>query len=197
MTVAVLAGGQSSRMGTSKAELTLRGQSVVDYLLDRWPGTRVILVTAPGQATAGAKRFDLIVSDPVAGLGPLRGILTALENAPDEIIVVTTIDMPNVAVEQLQFVEQALRDRPELSGLMLARDRGEERFIEPFPSAFRRSAATIIAQELSEQRRAVRGLLRHSEKFLLLDAPRDWNDSVWLNLTTPADVEAFNNARSS
>ena len=51
-----------------------------------------MLVTAPGiERPRRAERFDREIADPVAGLGPLRGVLTAMENATTEIVVVATV----------------------------------------------------------------------------------------------------------
>ena len=49
-TLAILAGGEGSRMGMPKAHLTLAGVPILDYLLDHfgWPG-RTMLITAPGR----------------------------------------------------------------------------------------------------------------------------------------------------
>src|SRR5256885_5263746 len=106
VTLALLAGGKGSRMGGPKGSLEVRGEPILEYLLDRfaWRG-ETMLVTAPGIARPrGAERFDREVVDPVAGLGPLRGVLTALENATTEIVVVATVDMPGVGREQLLWV---------------------------------------------------------------------------------------------
>src|SRR5690348_14005110 len=97
-TLAILAGGAGTRMGGPKSALVVRGKPILGYLLDqlRWPGP-TMLVTAPGcEQPLGANRFDREVRDPVAGLGPLRGVLTALQNASTDIVVVSTVDAPNV-----------------------------------------------------------------------------------------------------
>src|SRR2546430_7328455 len=89
-TLAVLSGGAGSRMGGPKGSLEVRGKPILEYLLGRfqWRG-QTLLVTAPGIGRPrGAERLDREVLDPVAGLGPLRGVLTALENASTEIVVV-------------------------------------------------------------------------------------------------------------
>ena len=69
-------------MGQPKGLLTLKGQPILDYLLDAlaWPGP-TLLVTAPGREhPPGWERFDNEAADPESGGGPLRGVLTALES---------------------------------------------------------------------------------------------------------------------
>ena len=68
-----------------------------------------MLVTAPGIARPrGAERFDREVVDPVAGLGPLRGLMTALENASTDIVVVAI---------PADLVKKVLAEKPKLVGL--------------------------------------------------------------------------------
>src|SRR5438552_17571218 len=82
-TRAILAGGEGSRMGKPKALLEINGRPILAYLLEQfaWPGP-TLLVTAPGrEKPPGHELFSREVVDPVAGEGPLRGILTALEGS--------------------------------------------------------------------------------------------------------------------
>src|SRR5689334_16790011 len=116
-------------MGGPKGSLLVRDKPILEFLLERfaWKG-ETMLVTAPGIARPpGAERFDREAVDPVAGLGPLRGVLTALENASTEIVVVATVDMPGVGHEQLVWVARELLMRPEVRGAMPRR----EAVIEP------------------------------------------------------------------
>src|SRR4051794_14061635 len=102
-------------MGKPKAWLTLRGQPILEYLLDRfaWPGP-TLLVTAPGREhPPGYERFTREVVDPIADLGPLRGVLTALEHAQTPTVVVTTVDMPNVQRAHLCALAEHLVARPQ------------------------------------------------------------------------------------
>src|SRR3954463_11699786 len=98
ITWAVLAGGEGIRMGRPKGDLEINGLPILRYLLQRveWSGP-TLLVTAPGRERPPAHYdFDREVVDPAAGLGPLRGVLTAIEAAQTESLVVSTVDMPGL-----------------------------------------------------------------------------------------------------
>ena len=188
VTLAILAGGEGSRMGAPKGELRIGGEPILAYVLRQiaWVGP-TMLVTAPGrERPAGHEAFDREVVDPVAGLGPLRGVLTALENATTPVAVVATVDMPAVRREQLRWLIAQLDERPDAQGVMIRR--GEQ--TEPFPSVFRIGAKEVIARELRDDRRAVHALCRYAE-FVAIDAPREWDERVWTNLNRPEDVDAF------
>ncbi|HZZ44984.1 MAG TPA: molybdenum cofactor guanylyltransferase [Tepidisphaeraceae bacterium] len=189
-TLAILAGGASSRMGSPKAELNIAGKPILQYLLERfaWTG-KTVLITAPGrEKPKGWECFDREVVDAVAGEGPLRGILTALE-AAHEMVVVTTVDMPALRGEQLRWLMKQLESRAE-QGMML-RHNGR---IEPFPSVYRQQATDVIRERLQSGRAAVHGLAE-MDQFAAVDAPADWPEETWVNLNRPGDVEAFRRLR--
>ncbi|MEA2711239.1 MAG: molybdenum cofactor guanylyltransferase [Phycisphaerales bacterium] len=194
VTLAILAGGEGARMGTPKGELRIGDEPILAYLLRTmdWRGS-TMLVTAPGREhPPGWERFDREVVDPVGGQGPLRGVLTALENATTLIVAVTTVDMPNVRAADLQWLIARLADAPDAMGLMLRR--GAE--IEPFPGAYWTAAAGAIRAQLDTNRLSVRALADQTG-FATLPAPRDWDEQeVWTNLNRPEDLAAFLKRRS-
>lgn len=195
ITLALLAGGRGTRMGRPKATLRIHGRPILDYLADRlaWPSP-TLLVTAPGiERPPGSARFTAEATDPVAGLGPLRGVLTALEHCRTPLLLVTTVDMPAVRTEHLLWLAAALASRPELSGLALERpDPGNPAVphIEPFPCAFAARAMEAVAAHLAEGRRSVHSLFARGG-FATLPAPDTWEPAVWTNLNHPSDLQSF------
>jgi molybdopterin-guanine dinucleotide biosynthesis protein A len=178
-------------MGKAKGELDIGGGPILAYLLDRfgWPGP-TLLVTAPGrEKPPGWGLFSREVTDPVAGEGPLRGVLTALEESETQFTLVTTVDMPEVGFEQLAWLVGALEGRPEARGILLERP-GEPRRIEPFPSVFHRDAAGLIRSRLAAGLGSVQ-LLRNAAEISVVPSPREWPDCVWTNLNRPKDLNAW------
>jgi molybdenum cofactor guanylyltransferase len=189
ITLAILAGGAGSRMGAPKGSLQIHGRPILEFLLDQfaWTGP-TILVLAPGIETPdGAERFGRVVCDPIQGLGPLRGVLTALENSATEITVVATVDMPGIENGQLMWLVQQLAKQKETLGVMSKRSPDQ---IEPFPSAFRLPARMLVDAELRQGKRSVHGLLKTAQ-FAAIPAPDEWNSESWINLNTPTDLRAF------
>src|SRR3954453_15599063 len=72
----VLAGGRSSRMGTSKAALEWHGSTLlsrtVSVLAEVVDGPLVV-VTSPGQDLPALPPTVTVVEDPIEGLGPMQG----------------------------------------------------------------------------------------------------------------------------
>jgi molybdopterin-guanine dinucleotide biosynthesis protein A len=188
--LAVLAGGEGSRMGYAKAEIRLRGRPILDVLLEQfaWSGP-TLLVTAPGREhPTGWRAFTKEVADPTAGEGPLRGVLTALEHSPAPIVLVTAVDMPGVRHEQLRWLAAAMRDARDARGAVGVMPR-QAGMVQPLPSAFSAPSVPLIRRAMAAGRRALHGLAKEAE-FAVLDVPADWPAATWTNLNSPQDIDA-------
>jgi molybdopterin-guanine dinucleotide biosynthesis protein A len=191
VTLAVLAGGAGQRMGMPKALLRVGDTPILKYLIERldWPGP-TLLVTAPGREhPPGSEYFDAEAVDPVEGEGPLRGVLTALENTKSDIVIATTVDMPVIGSEQLIWLAGGLM-RSSALGLMPRRMSGGTAVVEPFPFACRTGAAELISRRLAEQRRSMHSLAKLAE-FAVETVPPHWPADLWTNLNSPADLAMF------
>jgi molybdopterin-guanine dinucleotide biosynthesis protein A len=188
-TLAILAGGEGRRMGRAKALLEVRGQPILSYLLERiaWPGA-TMLVTTPGrERPPGWEQFGREVVDRVAGQGPLRGVLTALESAGTKVIVAATVDMPEIGRTQWEWLIEQISTRPRLLGAMCQRPDGR---IEPFPAVFRREALAVIDSRLAAGRGSVQELAEDGD-IMAVACPAQWPEAVWTNLNRVEDLERW------
>lgn len=101
---AVLVGGQSRRMGTDKALLTIGGVP----LIQRVVGTLQAVVNEVFLVGPGAERYEWLnvqaTDDLVAGAGPLGGIHSALCVARHPRCLVVACDMPFLDMDLLRFM---------------------------------------------------------------------------------------------
>ena len=188
-TLAILAGGEGSRMGRPKAELRIGDRPILSHLLDRfrWDGP-TILVSAPGrERPPGWEGFDCEASDPVSGEGPLRGVLTALEATSTDILVVASCDMPMIEPRQLHWLAERLAAEPAATPVLLMKHGAT---VEPLPLAIRRNALDVLRGHVTAGHRSLRSLaeIRGTQ---IVAAPQDWPATTWTNLNTPADLAAF------
>ncbi|HEU5433144.1 MAG TPA: molybdenum cofactor guanylyltransferase, partial [Thermomicrobiales bacterium] len=125
LSVAVLAGGMSRRMGSDKAMLRLGAGDapLLQLALERVrPLTDDCFVVAsdrPAYARFGAP----VVADRRPGLGPLGGIATALAAARHDFVLVVACDMPLLSLPLLRF----MRDVPRDYDVLVPTLRGESR----------------------------------------------------------------------
>jgi molybdopterin-guanine dinucleotide biosynthesis protein A len=176
-------------MGRPKGLLQVNGQPILEYLLDQlnWQGP-TLLITAPGREhPPGAARFDREIPDPIAGVGPIQGLLTALHAASTPLLAVTTVDMPAIRRQHLLELLQHLQSDPATHLLMTHRP-GDPQAIEPFPLACRRDVLSTVSAHLDAGRRSLYSLAGRPG-IRLLEA--HWPPATWTNLNTPADLAHF------
>lgn len=191
ITLAILAGGEGSRMGKVKALLNIDGVPILRRILSQanWPGP-TMLVTSPGkQHPPGSEGFDQEVTDPAPGLGPIRGLLTALENAPTNSVIILPVDMPAIGHEPLAWLAARLSENPDAIGIMLERTIDTTKTLEPLPAAFHRSVLNEIAERFAQGQTSLRNLAEHP-RMRIIPAP-PWPAEVWINLNHPEDLARF------
>ncbi|MEK6441497.1 NTP transferase domain-containing protein [Pseudonocardia sp. T1-2H] len=166
----VLAGGRSSRMGTSKAALEWHGSTLLyrtAALLARTVDGPVVVVAAPGQELPELPAGVAVVADPVEGVGPMQGIATGLaalaEKAPAAFVCST--DMPFL---HPAFVRRVLRglDGPG-TDVALPFALG---FRQPLAAAYRTALAGLIASLIAQGRSRPGMLYEHCTVTRLDDA---------------------------
>jgi molybdopterin-guanine dinucleotide biosynthesis protein A len=198
VTLAVLAGGESSRMGVPKSHIEIDGKPILQWMLQRlaWPGPKMLVVSPGHENPPGHEIFTTQVSDPQSGRGPLRGVLTALENLKTPLVVIATVDMPGIEKSQLDWLIGALNARDDLQLLMPSRLVNGKVQAEPFPSVWRAGAIDAVRSQIEKGDPSVK-MLGKSKVGSLILAPHSWAGSVWTNLNTPEELESFLAARSS
>lgn len=106
---AILAGGQSSRMGTDKAMVPIAGipmaMRVATAMHDA--GAREVF-TVGGDIYALGSLGLRVFPDDVPHRGPLAGLIVAMKVAREPIVVVTACDMPWIDASQIRILVAAL-----------------------------------------------------------------------------------------
>src|SRR3990172_2329237 len=94
VTLAIQAGGRSSRMGTDKGLVELAGKPLVRHVIDRLgalAGEVLVTTNQPQAYTAFGVRT---AADRRPAAGALDGLLTALEAAKGDPVLIVACDMP-------------------------------------------------------------------------------------------------------
>lgn len=100
-TLAILAGGKSSRMNyNNKALLTLKEKTFIEHIIEAGSDYKEIIIVANDEEAY--KPFKLrIIKDIISGKGPLSGIHSALKNSTTEDVLCIACDMPLISKETL------------------------------------------------------------------------------------------------
>jgi len=113
VSVFVLAGGKSSRMGSDKAFLEFRGSTLLERALKLAKEvSSSVWVVGPRQKFAA---FGKIVEDVYPAQGPLAGIHAGLRASGDDLNVVLAVDLPFVESGLIRFLLARAQDTDALA----------------------------------------------------------------------------------
>lgn len=178
----VLAGGRSRRMGRDKALLRRDGATQLERTVDLLGRHLecVFVSTRPDQADdAERRRFPQIV-DRHTEIGPVAGILSALEAHPAVTWLVLACDLPNVDDETIAFL---LENRAE-SKPFTAFASSHDGLPEPLCALYRPAALPIVRSFVDAGTICPRKILVRSDTNLL-EQP---NPAALDNVNTPDDL---------
>jgi molybdopterin-guanine dinucleotide biosynthesis protein A len=178
----ILAGGESRRMGSDKAFLTLAGRPLILHVHDRLrPQVAQMLVSA----NRDQDRFALLNYPVIADSqpqGPLSGILAALLRGKHDgatHVVSTPVDTPFVPLDLVERLCQAAETSPQ--GVALASDpMGDHPATALWPVAL----APVLADFLASGEAKVS---RFAERLQAARAQFD-DPIAFMNLNTPQDL---------
>jgi len=135
LTVAIQAGGQSSRMGEDKALKTFLGRPLIQRVIERvTPIADEVIVTTNRPEDYSFLNLPLF-SDLKPGRGALGGLYTAIASASHPIVAVVACDMPFASATLIETASKLLVHAEREVDVVIAK--GEEGY-EPLHAVYRR-----------------------------------------------------------
>lgn len=182
----VLAAGQSRRMGTDKALLTVDGQQLWRRQRARLlaAGASEVLISARAEQTWSAGLN--VVHDATPDCGPLGGIVAGLRAACSDHLLVVAVDMPRLPLTWLQELVAAAGEQRGAVG------RWPDGKFEPLAALYPRPLlagfeAALAARQLSLQPLVAAAVDRGALRVIPLDASRQSDLANW---NEPAQITA-------
>jgi molybdopterin-guanine dinucleotide biosynthesis protein A len=186
LTIAILAGGQSQRMGRDKAFLSFRGRPLIRWVIDRLrdiTDDMVIIAPLTNEYLALGLR---VTPDRLDGRGSLGGLYTALSSATHPLAAVVPCDAPFISPVLLAHE----RDLLSSSGLDAVVPSSMES-LEPLHAVYRcetcrpaiRAALDAGEQRMIAWHSRVRVRVLTSAETAVFDA----SGLMFINLNTPND----------
>lgn len=154
ISMVVLAGGASSRMGTDKSDLVWQGRTFLELQMEkgRQLGIQDILISG----YRGQHSFDCpVVKDRMEGKGPLGGLEACFRRAAYDRCLVLGVDIPLVPVEEL---EKLIRFSFESDCPAVILQHGEKQ--EPLIGVYHTMLADAMVEEINIYKGSVFALLR-------------------------------------
>lgn len=107
--VLILAGGRSTRMGTDKAKLDLKGKTMLQRAVDFWkgamPGAKIYVSAGQQEHFESFPEGVIPIYDLAPDPGPLGGLQAAFRETGEKLLCVSAVDMPLLKPEALELLE--------------------------------------------------------------------------------------------
>lgn len=183
----VLAGGESRRMGRPKAELVLRGETMLARQV-RLLQNICRSVTVIGRGSEIPVLDVPAWPDEIPGRGPAGGIYTALLHARTEFNLIVGCDLPFVDARFLRFLAQRALDEAADVTVPEARDS----WIQPVCAVYRRRALAAVRWSLAADLNKTQDLVHRLQPRVLSwreIARAGFPPRILANMNTPEDYE--------
>jgi molybdopterin-guanine dinucleotide biosynthesis protein A len=186
--VAILAGGESQRMGQDKASLRREGVTLLErtatLALATAPQLLVIGRTQPEAWPLASTQF---ISDDTPSVGPLGGLATALRHLEDEALLLTlSCDLPLLTADALQWLWAQSEGKQDSHGVVTTTENGRQK--QPLFAIYTPAVLPLIERQLSSGRRSLHALLE-AGNFAYLAAPPEV-EAALVNVNTPDEWTA-------
>ncbi|WP_197493356.1 molybdenum cofactor guanylyltransferase [Woeseia oceani] len=178
----VLAGGQSRRMGSDKALLLHDGRSQLAYtmaLLGQFTSAAYVSTSKALRDETERASFPQIV-DRYDDLGPVAGILSAMDTDPQAAWLVVAVDLPNIDDRTLGFLVESRNAAQPFSAFRSSHNE----LPEPLCAVYEPSARAIIDDFVAQGIVCPRKIMIRSDTCLL-NQP---NANALDNMNTPDDL---------
>jgi len=184
LTGAILAGGQSLRMGQPKEGVIMPdGRRMIEPLIATLSQIckQVVIVGACHGFSIPPESGLLHLQDKTPGIGPLAAVATLLQSGIDEKgYLITACDQPYVTTDLLRLLIKEPSDLPRI----LQPEIGET--LTPFPGYYPVSWCVEIEKKLQAGERSICRVLQES-RVAYLPFPQEWKGCL-RNLNRPADL---------
>lgn len=182
ITVAILAGGESRRMGRDKAQITVGGLPLLErtarVALSVCASTMVVGRARPEDWPLPEVRF---FEDESQGQGPLGGLATALRHS-GEAVLLLACDLPALTSEALSWLLEAAEKHPSLTDGLVTINDGQR---EPLFSVYAASCLPLVNHHLDAGKRSLQALL-NAGRFVEVVLPSPLQPAL-VNVNTPEE----------
>ena len=180
----VLAGGESRRMGQDKALLQRGGKSQLKSIVELLEPLvdRVFVSTRSDQKEEPERRQFSQIIDRYSDIGPIAGVLSAMDDYPNVDWLVVACDLPNIDAETIRY----LLDNRSDAGPFTAYRSSHDDLPEPLCAIYHVGSDRIIRGFVEADLTCPRKMLIRSDTRLL----KQPNPSALDNVNTPEDLRA-------
>jgi molybdenum cofactor guanylyltransferase len=185
VTVFVLAGGKSTRMGRDKAFIEYEGRPLLGRALNLGRSLAADVRIVGSAEKFGA--YGAVVEDIFRDCGPLGGIQAALLVSHTDLNLMLAVDMPFLSLPLLQYLIGKARD----SQAVVTIPRSDGR-LQPLSAIYRRAFAGIAENSLRASNNKIGALFAKVETQVIEEKElvrAGFSSAEFRNLNTPQDLQ--------
>lgn len=179
ISVIILAGGLSSRMGKDKRNVRIAGKSLFSYSLELALAFSEDIIISSNDRLPEFEHHK-VVSDKITGAGPVQAIISSLPHITSPAAVVLTSDMPFVTIHQLKLLAREFTSDKIISFILDGK-------IQPFPSLFPASFLKLIQLQYENKLHSMKGMIA-ALPSMAITADRESKEK-FINLNRPEELE--------
>jgi len=178
VSILILAGGKSQRMGQNKAFLKLNGVSFLEHIISVLRPLQSEIYISGSKKQYNSIELPIIEDHPdFKGQGPLAGILSGLMTIKSDWLFVISVDAPQISIEQVL----ELYKHTKANKMVLAKD---EQFVHPLIGFYHKLMLEPIKQNLEQGKLSVKHLYSNEEKTAFIPL---LGEKSLKNINTPED----------
>lgn len=179
----VICGGKSCRFGNDKGMCMLGNKPMIHYSIDSLKPVCSEIIISSNDPKYNDLGYKTVV-DTFEGIGPIGGIISALEISATEDNIIISCDMPFLNHELFKYIidnkNNALAASPLFNG-----------FIEPLCSYFNKNSLIGIKQFISSDNYKMIDILEsiNYKKIIIDDSLPFYHADLFHNINTPEQYE--------
>lgn len=150
LTIGILAGGKSSRMGYDKAKLQYNNKTFLENLVDEFKDYPIIISNNNSDNLIEGYK---IVRDKYKDIGPISGILEILKEAKTENVFIVGVDMQFIRCEVAEFLSTYISNE---NRIITFEHEGK---LNPLASIYPKSIVPVIENRIEEKKYKLMELL--------------------------------------
>ena len=184
ISVFILAGGKSSRMGEDKGLVILEGKPMVAYLLETLQELEL-----PVSIISNESNYEVfgvpVYPDLVRDKGPLGGIFTALSHSKSDYCLILSCDSPFLS----KRIICALLERAKPDTILFGQQSGKS---HPFPGIYPVSVKTNLKRHLDLNLLKLQSFIsKEIHQVILWDEFLSDSGQAIVNFNSPADIQEW------
>lgn len=186
ITIGILAGGKSSRMGEDKALLKYGQETFLEHIVNILkPLGEIVVAARAGQELSNIDGINLVY-DKYTDCGPLAGMANILASSKNSWCFICAVDMPKISVELVSYLEEFCSSDYDCVCLTVA---GQA---QPLCALYRSSLLPIVEEQLENNSYKLQDILT-KVRTKYVDIERSCFDAdCVLNVNTPIAYKKLN-----